>query len=375
MERQALNLFVNNIPQFVFWKDRYSVYIGCNDNFARYAGFDNREEVVGKTDYDMPWSKEEADFFIKIDKEVMSDAKSQLDFEERQTLKNGDKRWLKTSKVPLFDENKVVIGIIGWYIDITEYKMMEIEIDEKNKALLEYNLQLEKSKKALELANYDLEKFTYAASHDLKTPIRTIVSFAQLLKKHQSKNFNKESAEYIDFIINSGHRMDNLVKDILTYARTGARELISKEVIISECVSAKLSDLKQVIKSKSVKVNLDLPDTAIKCYPHLVGMVFYNLISNAIKFNESETPIVNCTYTESSDYWIFSVSDNGIGIEPTYAKKVFEPFERLMKNGYEGSGLGLSICKRVVNIHKGKIYVENNPSGGTIFNFSISKHI
>lgn len=375
IEEQVLNLFINNIPQFVFWKDRNSVYLGCNNNFVRTAGFTSKEEIIGKTDYDMPWSTEEADFFRKIDQEVMNSAKPQLNFEERQTLSNGDKRWLSTSKMPLFDESNVVIGIIGWYIDITDYKLMEIQIDEKNKALLEYNLQLEKSKEALELANYDLEKFTYAASHDLKTPIRTIVSFAQLLRRKMSKNLDEVSTEYIDFIINSGQRMNNLVKDILTYARTGSQELICQETILSELVSTKVDDLKQVIQSKSAKINIDLPKDPINCYPHLIGIVFYNMINNAIKFNESETPTVDCYYTESSEDWLFSIRDNGIGIDLSSIDKVFEPFQRLVKDEYEGSGIGLSICKRVINLHKGKIWIENNPTGGTIFNFSISKHL
>jgi len=373
MGQQVLNLFVNNIPQFVFWKDVNCIYLGCNNNFAHYAGFNSSEEVVGKTDYDMPWSREEADFFQKIDREVMNSGKPQLNFEEPQTIENGETRWLSTSKMPLFDDNKVVIGILGWYIDITDYKMMEIKIDEKNKALLEYNLQLERSKEALELANYDLEQFTYAASHDLKTPIRTITSFAQLLKKQQGET-NQKSAEYIDFIVESGLRMNTLVEDILAYAKTGSQKLVGQEANISELVSAKLRDLEQVIHAKSAKIKLDLPSTPIKCYPHLIGMVFYNLINNALKFNESEIPTVHCTYSECSQYWKFSVSDNGIGIAPDTAQKAFEPFKRLVGRQYEGSGLGLSICKRVVNIHKGKIWIENNANGGTTFKFSISKH-
>ncbi len=375
IQEQIFSLFVNSIPQFVFWKDRDSIYLGCNNNFANYAGFDTWEQIVGKTDYDMPWSCEETNFFRKIDKEVMDSGKAQLNFEEPQTLKNGETRWLSTSKTPLFDKNKEIIGILGWYVDITDYKKMQIEIGEKNKDIVNYSLQLEKSKDALELAKYDLEKFTYAASHDLKTPLRTMVNFAQLLKRQNKDNLNPSSIEYIDFIINAGQRMNILVGDILNYARTGANELVSREIVLSEIIALKLEDLKQMIASKSAKVNLDLTEKPIKCYPHLIGMVFYNLINNAIKFNESQAPTVNCISSESKDHWLFSIIDNGIGIEPASADKVFEPFKRLAGRAYEGSGIGLSVCKRIVNIHKGKIWIENNPNGGSIFNFSISKHI
>ena len=166
MEKQILELFINNVSQFVFWKDLNCVYLGSNENFAKSAGFDSPDQLIGKTDYDLPWSKEEADFFRETDLKVMSSKKPQLNFEEPMTLKDGSTRWLSTSKTPLLENNEV-IGILGWYNDITPYKQMEIEIDEKNKTLLGHSFQLEKSKKALEVANYDLEKFTYAVSLSL----------------------------------------------------------------------------------------------------------------------------------------------------------------------------------------------------------------
>lgn len=375
IEKQILNQFINNIPQFVFWKDRNSVYIGCNDNFANYAGLKSREEVVGKTDYDMPWSREEADFFRKIDQEVMESGEAQINFEEPQTLESGEKRWLSTSKMPLFDEDKKVIGIMGWYIDITEYKQMEIQMDEKNRVIFEYNIQLQNSKKALELANYDLEKFTYAASHDLKEPLRTILIFSQLIKSQQNENLEKKYVEYLDFIINSSVRMMNLIKDILLYARTGKQEGSCTQVNLSELVSNKILDLKQLIDLKSANIILELPVIPVKCYQNLIGLVFYNLIHNAIKFNESETPTVKCISVELPDHWEFSIVDNGIGIDTEYAKTIFEPFKRLVSTEYEGSGIGLSICNRIIDIHKGNIWIENNPPSGTCFKFTISKEL
>ncbi len=375
MEEQILNLFINNISQFVFWKDRNSNYLGCNNNFAHSAGYKTPEDLIGKTDYDMPWSKEEADFFRKIDKEVMDSGKPQLNFEEPQTLIDGSKRWLSTSKIPLFDDKRNVIGILGWYIDITNYKLMEFQIDKNNKTLLDYNLQLEKSKKALEIANYDLEKFTYAVSHDLKTPIRSIVSFAQLIKSNQRKNLDKNVVEYTDYIINSGHRMNTLVEDILNYARTGTSDLSPEKIRIENLLSKKLLDLDQLILSKSAEVKLDLHDDLIFCYPNLIGIVFYNLIHNGIKFNTDKKPLVICKSYESKTDWTFSISDNGIGIDPIYSKKIFEPFKRLAGANFEGSGIGLSICKRIVNIHNGDIWIENNSSSGSTFKFSISKNI
>jgi PAS domain S-box-containing protein len=239
MQKQALNIFTDNIAQFIFWKDRDSVYLGCNNNFANSAGLTNKEEIIGKTDYDLPWSKEESDFFRKIDKEVIDAGKPQLDFEEQQTLANGETRWLQTSKVPMLDKDGNVIGLIGWYLDITEHKKMQIKIDENNKALLDYNERLKTANKELEIVNLDLEKFTYAASHDLKTPIRIMMSFVQLLKRFEKDNLKKESLELIDYIINAANRMHLLVGDILTYAKTGVKETKASPVNIMEIVSQK----------------------------------------------------------------------------------------------------------------------------------------
>ncbi len=375
MEQQILNLFINNIPQFVFWKDRESVYLGCNANFASYAGFDTPAAVVGKTDYDMPWSREEADFFRKIDQEVMSSGQPQLNFEEPQTLADNSTRWLSTSKVPLLDDQKNVIGILGWYIDITDYKLMKVEIDEKNQALLEYSLQLEKSKKTLELVNFDLEKFTYAVSHDLKAPIKTIIGFAQLIEDTQKENPNQDIHQYLDFIISSGKRMNSLVEDILTYARTGADDTVSEEIEIAALVSKKLLDLEQLIDSKSAMVELHLDACRLNCHPHLLGVVFYNLISNGLKYNKAQNPRVICEAVESDTEWTFSVSDNGMGIDPTYRDRVFEPFKRLVGGEFEGSGIGLSICRRIVDIHKGRIWIEDNVPCGTKFLFTVSKSL
>lgn len=375
LQNQALNIFANNTPQFVFWKDKNCVFLGCNDNFANSAGLANKEEIVGKTDYDLPWSKEESDFFRKIDMEVMAGATPMLNFEEPQTLENGETRWLRTSKVPLTDKDGNVIGIIGWYLDITMQKAMQIEITEKNKALIDYNIQLKSANEELELLNLDLEKFTYAASHDLKSPIRTMMSFAQILQRKEEEQFDSESKEILGYIINSAHRMHFLIEDILNYAKTGSIKEKPVPSNITDIISAKILDLKQMIESKSVKIDLNLPSDPINCHAQLMGLVFYNLLNNAIKFNQSEIPTIQFDYSESPHYWTFTVTDNGIGIKPEYADRIFEPFKRLVGENYEGSGLGLSICKRVANIHKGKIWVEDNPIGGTIFYFSISKHL
>jgi len=376
LKSEVLNLFINNISQFVFWKDRNSVYQGCNNNFAEYAGFDNAESIIGKTDYDLPWSKEEADFFIKIDQEVMNSGQSQLNFEEPQTLGDGSTRWISTSKVPLYDDDgKGVIGILGWYIDITPYKSMQIQIDEKNETLFNYSQRLEQSARELEQANSDMEMFTYAVSHDLKSPIRNIVSFTDLILKTQQGKLDNKVIEQLQIVLTSGKNMNNLVQNILTYARAGMGELLAQEVDIKKVISDKLEDLDNLLLRKDAKINIDFPDTTISCYPELLGIVFYNLIGNGLKYNESNPPTVKCTMETSDTNIIFSVKDNGIGISPDFQEEIFQPFKRLHSSIIEGSGLGLSICKRIIELHKGKIWIDKNTEEGSDFKFSIPKNI
>lgn len=371
----VLELFTNNISQFVFWKDLNSIYQGCNINFAKYAGFDNPKEIIGKTDYDMPWSCEEADFFVKIDKEVMSNNVPQLNFEEPQTLKDGSTRWISTSKIPLHNNDKKVIGILGWYIDITPYRSMEFQINKKNETLLEYSQSLQKSRNELELSNRDMQMFTYAVSHDLKSPINNIISFTKLILKTYQNELNSKVTEKLNIVLDSGKSMNNLVRNILTYARTGLEEIKAKPVRIRSLVEQKLMNLDQILLHQNTTINIDFKDNLITCYPDLLGIVFYNLIDNALKYNESKFPRVDCTMEDKATEFIFSIKDNGIGIKCEYVETIFKPFKRLHSSQIAGSGLGLSICKRIIELHKGRIWIDDSSEVGTIFKFIISKNI
>ena len=169
--------------------------------------------------------------------------------------------------------------------------------------------------------------------------------------------------------------MIRIVDDILLYAKTSARRMVSEYVDINKIVHEKLLDLQSEIEAKSVELTLNLPPNPIIAYPHLIGLVSCNLISNGIKFNQSQNPIIECNYSEGKDFWHFSVEDNGIGFDLKFAEEIFKPFKRLVGETIEGSGLGLSICKRVVTLHGGEIYVEKNEKGNTVFKFSISKSL
>ena len=252
---------------------------------------------------------------------------------------------------------------------------MQLQIDEKNKALFEYSQELVKKNIELEKANRDMEMFTYAVSHDLKSPIKTIVSISDLVIKSNDGKVDGRIIEILKYINNTGKNMNNLVLNILTYARSGLEDLSSEKVQINNLIAKKITDLDQIVLKENTMVKVAFPNISIYCYPDLLGIVFFNLIGNGLKYNKSDSPIVHCTMEEGISEFVFSIKDNGMGISTEFHKKIFEPFKRLHTSEIEGTGLGLSICKRIIELHKGKIWIENDDEIGTNIKFSISKNI
>jgi len=364
---EFLKLVMDNIPSSVFWKNRDSIYQGCNQNFGESAGLASTDDIIGKSDYDLPWSKEQSDYFRKIDKEVMDSGDVQLNFEEPITVQNGQTKWVRTSKVPLRNNGGQIIGILGTYEDITERKEMELELKNHNKSLKSLNSRLE-------LINQDLEQFAYATSHDLQEPIRMIAGFSGLLKQKYSSLLGDEGNDYLEIISEGAKRMSSLVSQILTYSRVDTIEDEFEEASVGELVKQIALDLDLLLKESKARLELDIGDVKIRCLPERIKMLFTNLISNGIKFNENDVPIIRISAEEQEEDWYFEVADNGIGIDPKYLHLIFQPFKRLStKEDYHGNGIGLSICKRIATLHGGSIGYRPNPEGGTIFYFSLPK--
>ena len=375
-QQSFLQLIMNNIPQFVFWKDINSVYLGCNQNFANAAGLASPSDIVGKTDYDLPWTKTEADFYIATDARVMAANQPEVDFEEPQTISDGTVTWLRTSKIPLNDENGKVIGILGTYEDITKKKEMELKLVNSSKALVKSNEKMKKIILELERLNMDMEQFAYATSHDLQEPLRIISNFSKLLEKELKEKFNEDAQQYFDFISSSIERMSKLTNGILTYLRLGKEE---EEMSLADLnyIFQKVLNKKQIsafLKEKNANIQVNLPTKKLKVYPKQLNVLLYNLLNNALKFNTNNPVKITIDFEEKSTEWRFSVTDNGIGIDEAYSQLIYLPFKKLNAHkDFAGSGIGLSICKRIANLHAGKIWHEANPNGGTIFYFTIAK--
>jgi len=365
---EFVQLVLNNIPSFVFWKDRESVYLGCNMNFAKAAGLKFPDEIIGKNDYEMPWSKEDSDFYRKVDREVMASGEPQINFEEPQTFSDGSTRWLRTSKIPLRNFSGIVIGILGLYEDITERKNIELELSKQNKDLRTLNTKLE-------LANIDLEQFAYAMSHDLQEPLLMMEGFSKALLNKYAAAFDENGKKSLEYIIKGTQRMSTLIRQIFKYSELEKTENQFKKVDLNLILKQVTEDLKDFLKNKKAAVKANLPEQKIKCQPQKMIMLFNNLITNGIKFNQSKTPKIQISFKEKETEFQFTFSDNGIGIDKKFEHIIYKPFKRLhTKHEFAGSGMGLSICKRITNLHSSKIYhTANKNNGGTSFHFTILK--
>lgn len=233
----------------------------------------------------------------------------------------------------------------------------------------------ELANRKLQVSNQKMEQFAYMASHDLKEPLRTITSFIQLLQNNNQEKFDEDSNKHLDFIVGASERMKVLINDLLEYSQTG-NKLTLTDINTSDLIATILKDIGAAIKDSGAIVTVnDLPP--IKGYATEIKLLFQNLLVNAIKFRKKQViPQIKITGVDKGDHWLFAISDNGIGIAPEYQEKIFSIFQRLhSKSEYEGSGIGLSHCEKIVHLHDGQIWVESVKGTGSTFYFTLAKEI
>ena len=225
--------------------------------------------------------------------------------------------------------------------------------------------------KALERSNKELESFAYAASHDLQEPLRMVTSFAELLAKHYRSQLDEKAHEFIDYIVGGTTRMQRLISDLLTLSRVGRAEEPPEPIDCSEALDEALANLQAAIEESGVVVGRgDLPEIPAN-YSQLVQL-FQNLVSNAIKYRGDEPLRVDVTAERQPGEWRFAVRDNGIGIDPEHLDRIFVIFQRLHPpDEYSGTGIGLAICKKIVELRGGRIWAESEPGEGSTFRFTI----
>jgi PAS domain S-box-containing protein len=252
------------------------------------------------------------------------------------------------------------------------YLEMEERVKTRTSELQATTQNLMKLNEEFLRSNKDLENFAYIASHDLQEPLRMVSSFSQLLEKKYEDKLDKDAHEYIYFVVDGARRMQELLNGLLSYSRIQTKGSIFNPVNLNQVLSKVQSNLELIIKERGAIINAgDLPEV----FADEVQMiqVFQNLILNSIKFCESSPRIFISSKTEEHNYTI-SLADNGIGIEPQYSQRIFLIFQRLhSREKYEGTGIGLAICKRIIERHGGTIWVESEPGKGSTFSFTIPR--
>jgi len=250
-----------------------------------------------------------------------------------------------------------IIGRMAFFVDVTERKQIK--------------KKLKRTLADLKRSNTDLQQFAYVASHDLQEPLRMVASYTQLLEERYQDKLDTDAKEFIQFAVDGALRMQRLINDLLSYSLVGARQKPVKPTDCNSVLSQVIANLSVTIEQNNVIItNDDLP--TVMADASQMQELFKNLVGNAIKFRSEHAPRVHVSAKQNGNKWLFSVQDNGLGIDPQYNDKIFLIFQRLhSKEEYPGTGIGLAICKRIVERHGGKIWVDSNVGMGSTFYFTL----
>ncbi len=272
-------------------------------------------------------------------------------YEKRYIHKNGSIVWVLQSVSIITDENGKPLQQIVMVQDISDLKKAQKELMESNE---------------------ELQRFAYVASHDLQEPLRMVGSYLQLLERRYGDRLDGDAREFMDYAIDGAERMKVLINDLLDYSRVESRGKPFELTDMNGILRRILRNLNPIIEESGAQITIEeLPE--IKADEEQVVQLFQNLIGNAIKFHKkNEKPVIQISVQKKdAKFWEFSISDDGIGIAPEYFERIFVIFQRLhTKEEYPGTGIGLAICKRIVERHGGKIWLDSKPGEGTTFYFT-----
>ncbi|MEL7533177.1 MAG: ATP-binding protein, partial [Bacteroidota bacterium] len=366
---ERYRLIANNTQDIItlLSADEESKISFLSPSVKHLLGYD-AEELSGRNWCDLVHPDDQG--FVKEILQAELSEKSEIRY--RVCTKTGEIIWLESVFVPVKSAQGDLRYIQANSRNITENVKAELALDMKVAELDKANQIL----KQYISSNSELEKFAYVASHDLREPLRTIIGFTQILASRYRKDLNTEANDFLDLILDASKHMHQLVQDLLHYSRVSNESMDFQEIPTSSLIRRIKSDLEEtILENDGVLIVLDLPAVI---YGHETGIyrVFLNLISNSIKFKRNDiAPEIVLSGVETKDYWHFRISDNGIGIAPDYHEQIFLLFKRLhSKVDYEGSGLGLPICRKIIDRHHGKIWVESTESVGSTFHFTLAKH-
>ncbi|MDB4766287.1 ATP-binding protein [bacterium] len=329
--------YAPKFKELLSYKDHESEFADTIDSFKKHLHPDDSEAT---------WEA--------INKHI--NANEEFDVEKRVRRRRGSYRWFRIRAAGVRDSSGKVVRMSGSIQDVTERKKFE---------------------EALYRSNHDLEQFAVIASHDLQEPLRKVASFCGLLKQEYTQQLDETGQQYLDFAIDGASRMSTLVQDLLRYSKIGSETSSNQNTDTEAAVELAIENLGGAIADSQADITFDqLPDVIAE--PREIAQLFQNLIGNAIKYRSKESPKIDISVENADDFWQFSVADNGVGIQPEFRDRIFQIFQRLhSRNEHSGTGVGLAICKRVVDRLGGRIWVEPNSAfgseQGSTFCFTVPK--
>jgi PAS domain S-box-containing protein len=350
---QRLQSMLDYSTALIYMKDPQGRYMMINRSYEILFHL-NRNEVKGKTDQDI-FPKEIADAFQANDREAIA-AGVALEKEEVAPHDDGPHTYLSI-KFPLFDAGGAIYAVCGMSTDISDRKQAEVS--------------LQNQKQDLARSNGELQQFAYVASHDLQEPLRMITSYLELLERRYKGRLDAKADKFIAYAVDGATRMQTLINDLLSYSRVGTQEKGWESVACEKIVQNVLIDL-QVTIAQSNAVITYAPLPQVNADPSQLTQLFQNLLSNAIKFRREEPLHIHIEVKRTNDKWLFSVRDNGMGIDTQYMDRIFIIFQRLhSRTEYPGTGIGLAVCKKIVERHEGRLWVESQLGQGSTFFFTL----
>jgi len=328
-------------------------FLDMNRKAIELLGY-TKDELTSMTVWDLILPSEQSDSHMKLKK--LLDGNRIPVFERTLVAKDGSFIPVENSAFVVRDEHGEVKFIQSILRDIRKRKEAERRVQQ--------------TLEEVERSNRELEQFAYVASHDLQEPLRMVASFTQLLEKRYADQLDDTAREYIAFAVDGANRMQNLINALLMYSRVGTRGNPFAPTDCSEVLAQAVINVKSQVDETQALITNDTLPTVTADADQLVQL-FQNLISNAIKFRKDTVPRIHISAECTEDEVTFSVSDNGIGIDPAYLDKIFVIFQRLDGHAFPGTGIGLSVCKKIVERHGGRIWVESEPGNGSTFYFTL----
>lgn len=373
----------DNAPLWIWITDIDINMEYVNKKLLNFIGISSYQEFTGKLWKDVV-HPDDIDIVFDAFEEAVKNC-SEFSFEVRvKHSETGIYEWFIINAIPRMYDKKLK-GFIGTGVSIEKQKTFTYKLAKEVKKRTE---ELALSNKNLVQTNEELKSFTYISSHDLREPLRKIQTFCSMLETVEKQNLSKTGMDYFNRIRSAANRMQNLIDDLLMYSRTEVGEANFDTISLKELVDNVLDTLSEEIESNNVKLNVKVPHD-IRVIKFQFSQLLFNLISNSIKYSKSGTvPFIEISsekvdmanYDDTKlpaegNYFLITVRDNGIGFENQYAQKIFDLFQRLhTRDQYLGTGIGLSIVRKIVNIHKGFIRASGKPNKGAKFEVFIPIH-